>query len=95
MKQILILLICLTFTLLDSASAQNKLVPKFTWNQVDWEFPSEKVKQQLIDSGDYNIENALPVGIERYQDKLFVSVPRWKKGTCSGGCGGGNSICHI
>lgn len=47
---------------------------------MDWNYPDEYSKQQAISSGALIPENALPVGVERWRNKLFVSVPRWKSG---------------
>ena len=58
----------------------DKAVEKFSWTKFDYVFPSEKVKQEYIESGGFIPENSLPVGIELWQNKLFVTVPRWKKG---------------
>ncbi|XP_055546266.1 protein yellow-like [Wyeomyia smithii] len=57
-----------------------KLQERYSWKQLDFVFPSEQMKQQALASGDYVPTNGLPVGIERWQNKLFVSVPRWKDG---------------
>lgn len=57
-----------------------KLQEQFNWKILDFEFPSEEEKQQALRTGRYVPENGLPVGIEIWQDKLFVSVPRWKPG---------------
>lgn len=58
----------------------SKLQERFRWNQLDFEFPNEQMKQQALAAGDYIPQNGLPVGIERYQNRLFVSVPRWRDG---------------
>ncbi|XP_063706289.1 protein yellow-like [Culicoides brevitarsis] len=47
----------------------------FSWTELDWNIP-ENIKQ----SDQYIPRNGLPVGIERWNDKLFVSVPRWRNG---------------
>lgn len=57
-----------------------KLQERFSWNQLDFAFPSQSIKDQAIASGDYIPTNALPVGVEHYGNKLFVTVPRWKDG---------------
>lgn len=57
-----------------------KLHEKFSWKMLDWEFPNESIKNKTISSGNYQPENGLPVGIEIWRNKLFVTVPRWKKG---------------
>ena len=72
-RAILILLVGLV-------SAQNRLQERYNWRQLDWVFPNQQVRDRLIATGDYIPTNGLPVGIERWQNKLFVSVPRWRNG---------------
>jgi hypothetical protein len=62
------------------AKGQTKLQERFSWRQMDWVFPSQQIRERAIASGDYIPTNGLPVGIERWQNKLFVSVPRWRNG---------------
>ncbi|XP_055596515.1 protein yellow [Uranotaenia lowii] len=57
-----------------------KLKEKFKWREVEYDWPSPEAKQEAIDSGKYIIANNLPLGIERWHDKLFITVPRWKAG---------------
>lgn len=66
---------------LGAASAANKLQEVFNWRQLDFQFPSQQMKQQALAAGTYIPTNALPVGIEHWENKLFVSVPRWRDGT--------------
>lgn len=61
-------------------SKTNNLVERFRWRFVDYEFPSEEARYAAIAQGLYIPENNLPVGIELWQDKIFVSVPRWAAG---------------
>jgi hypothetical protein len=61
-------------------SATVKLQERFNWRQLDWVFPNIQTRDRAIASGDYIPTNGLPVGIERWQNKLFVSVPRWRNG---------------
>lgn len=61
-------------------SAQNRLQERYNWRQLDWVFPNQQIRDRLIATGDYIPTNGLPVGIERWQNKLFVSVPRWRNG---------------
>ncbi|XP_014208506.1 protein yellow-like [Copidosoma floridanum] len=56
------------------------LLERFAWRILDWNYPSEISRQQALASGDFQPENALPVGVEIWRDKLFVTVPRWKNG---------------
>lgn len=64
-------------------SGANKLQEVFNWRQLDFQFPSAQMKQQALQAGTYIPTNALPVGIEHWENKLFVSVPRWKDGRWS------------
>ncbi|XP_026747337.1 protein yellow-like [Trichoplusia ni] len=63
-----------------TATAAVKLQEMFSWNVVDWNYPDLYSRQQALQSGALIQENALPVGIERWKNKLFVSVPRWEAG---------------
>ncbi|KAF5303152.1 hypothetical protein FQR65_LT08315 [Abscondita terminalis] len=55
----------------------------FTWKQVEFAWPSDNIKQEAIQNKDYIPENNLPLGLARWRDKLFVTVPRWKAGVAS------------
>lgn len=57
-----------------------KLQERYNWNQLDFVFPSQQMKDIAIASGNYIPQNALPVGVEHWANKLFVTVPRWKDG---------------
>uniref|UniRef100_A0A182MVC3 Protein yellow n=1 Tax=Anopheles culicifacies TaxID=139723 RepID=A0A182MVC3_9DIPT len=74
----LLIVVCLAVT--GSVSATQKLQERYSWQQLDFVFPNQRLKQQALARGDYVPTNGLPVGIERWENKLFVSVPRWKDG---------------
>lgn len=57
-----------------------KLQEQYKWSAMDYAFPSDQVRAAAINSGDYIPSNNLPVGIEIWKDKLFITVPRWKPG---------------
>ncbi|XP_075218689.1 L-dopachrome tautomerase yellow-c isoform X2 [Lycorma delicatula] len=57
-----------------------KLKEVFSWKQVDFAFPSEAARKAAIDSGAFIKEHNLPLGLEVYKDKLFITLPRWKAG---------------
>lgn len=52
----------------------------FRWNILDFEYPNEYLRNQALLSGRFRPQNSLPVGIEIWNDKVFVTVPRWKEG---------------
>lgn len=53
-----------------------KLTEKFRWKELEYKWPSEAAKQEAIKSGQYNADNNLPLGLEVWKDKLFITVPR-------------------
>jgi len=71
----------LVILLAGCASATVKLQERYNWRQLDWVFPNQQIRDRVIASGDYIPTNGLPVGIERWQNKLFVTVPRWRNGS--------------
>lgn len=67
----------------DFVFGASNLQEKFKWKQVDFAWKSTEHKEQALRNRDFIPENNLPLGIERWQDKLFVTVPRWKPGVAS------------
>lgn len=55
----------------------------YSWRQIDYLFPTEQIKTQAIESGQYIAENNVPVGLEVWEDRVFVTVPRWKDGVAA------------
>lgn len=70
----------LLITLITLTSGAVKFQERFNWRQLDWVFPNPQIRERAIASGDFIPTNGLPVGIERWQNKLFMSVPRWRNG---------------
>lgn len=52
----------------------------FEWNQIDFEYETLYERQQAIDGGTFIPENNLPLGIEISNDRIFITLPRWKDG---------------
>lgn len=69
------LLASLALSLIFNVHAVAKFNQVFSWQQLDWDIPLN-----LKNTPQYIPQNGLPVGIEKWNDKLFVSVPRWKDG---------------
>lgn len=53
-----------------------KLQERFAWQQMEFDWPSAEAKQQAIDKGIYIPVNNLPLGMDVWRDKMFVTVPR-------------------
>lgn len=56
------------------------ILERFSWNMLDWAYPDATSRAAAIAGGEYVPQNGLPVGIEIWQNKLFVTVPRWRNG---------------
>ncbi|XP_072942429.1 L-dopachrome tautomerase yellow-f-like [Epargyreus clarus] len=55
------------------------LPPKFQWKTLDFAWEGQ-ARDSAIKSGAYIPENNMPAGIARWKDRLFITIPRWKKG---------------
>lgn len=55
---------------------QCRLEQKYLWKELKYSWPSPEAEQAGISSGQYKPENNLPLGIEVWRNKLFVTVPR-------------------
>jgi hypothetical protein len=63
-----------------SVVANDNLRVAYQWKQIDFEYPSINERQEAIINGTFIQENVIPVGLEVYKNRLFVTLPRWKKG---------------
>lgn len=52
----------------------------YQWKQLDFDYSNESDRQAAIDSKEFIPENNIPVGLEVFGDRLFITVPRWKPG---------------
>lgn len=60
-----------------------KLEQKYQWKNLEFAWPSESAKEEAITSGRYVAYNNLPLGLDVWNDKIFITVPRWKAGVAS------------
>lgn len=54
-----------------------KLEEKYSWKELDFAWPSEEAKQKAIRSGRYIENHNLPLGLEVWKNKVFITVPRY------------------
>lgn len=54
-----------------------KLEEKFKWREVEFDWTTPEAKQEALKSEKYVPSNNLPLGLERWRDKLFITVPRY------------------
>lgn len=53
-----------------------KLEEKYVWEEVDFAWPSAEYKENAIKSGKYIESHNLPLGLEVWKNKMFVTIPR-------------------
>lgn len=49
----------------------------YQWKQLEYDWPSEETKRIFAN---YRQEDNLPLGLEVAGDRLFITVPRWRRG---------------
>lgn len=59
--------------------AATLIPPKFQWKTMDFAWEGCE-RAAAIANGSYIPINNMPTGIARWRDKLFITIPRWKKG---------------
>lgn len=69
---VLVFVVCAKFSL------AGVLQEKFAWKEVDYAWESETQKEEATTSGRYIVSNNLPLGLDVWKDKLFITVPRYK-----------------
>ncbi|ODM91781.1 Protein yellow [Orchesella cincta] len=52
----------------------------YQWKQIDYNFPNSSVRTELINNGGFIQKNCVPTGIKVFQDKVFVTTPRYSPG---------------
>lgn len=53
---------------------------RFTWGQIDLEYPNYESKHKALNSGAFIPSNNLPLGLEVWKNKMFLSLPQWRPG---------------
>lgn len=47
---------------------------------MDFNYPNAAARANAIASGAFIPENVIPVGLEVYKTRLFMTLPRWRTG---------------
>ncbi|CAK1547166.1 unnamed protein product [Leptosia nina] len=63
-----------------SSVPQKPIGTLYRWKQMDFVFPSPEEREIAVNNGQYVQANVIPLGVERWKSRVFVSTPRWKKG---------------
>lgn len=78
MKQIKLTSVFLVFVCVN-LGLDAKLKEKFKWKQISYDWPSEQVKKEAITSGNFIPKNNVPFALSVWNDKLFITIPRYAK----------------
>lgn len=60
--------------------ASTRLQVAFEWQRMDFAYATAEARQAAISDGSFVPANVIPVGLERHEQRLFVTLPRWKLG---------------
>ncbi|KAM3964370.1 dopaminechrome tautomerase [Aphomia sociella] len=61
--------------------AQKKAIGTlYRWKQLEFAYPTPEEQEDAINNEEFIQSNVIPLGIERWKDRVFISTPRWKKG---------------
>nr|XP_034188550.1 protein yellow-like isoform X2 [Osmia lignaria] len=52
----------------------------FAWSTIDYTYDSIEARDSAIFVGDFIAENNLPLGLEIWKNKVFITLPKWKDG---------------
>lgn len=78
------LLLQITFLLVTTClvfiNCNDNLRVAYQWKQMDYEFNNDIDRQNAIDKKLFIAENVMPVGLEVYKTRLFITLPKWKTG---------------
>lgn len=75
------ILLVLGFIAAATPATLGRLTEEFSWKQVDFAFHNDSHREEALRTGAYKPERALPLGIARYKERVFISLPKWKSGT--------------
>ncbi|XP_049840584.1 protein yellow-like [Schistocerca gregaria] len=65
------------------AGGSGAMREEFAWKESAFAWPDEASQQRAVDAGSYVVGNNLPLGLARWRDKMFVTVPRWRHGVAA------------
>ncbi|ODM92044.1 Protein yellow [Orchesella cincta] len=51
-----------------------------SWKQLDYDFPTLEARNKLINSQAFIPENNIIAGVKVYENRVFLTVPRWREG---------------
>uniref|UniRef100_A0A023F809 Putative major royal jelly protein n=1 Tax=Triatoma infestans TaxID=30076 RepID=A0A023F809_TRIIF len=64
-------------------TASTKLKEVFSWKELDYKYEDELSRNISIENREFVPSHNLPLGLDIWNDKVFITVPRWKSGVPS------------
>lgn len=71
---VLFFVVCIQFSC--AKEVRHSLTEKFAWKHLEYVWSDNVIKEDAIVKGYYKPENNLPLAIDVWGDKLFITVPR-------------------
>lgn len=56
------------------------LITRYEWKLMDFQYENNNQRQEDIDGRAFISKNVIPTGIDVYENRLFVALPRLKSG---------------
>lgn len=75
--------IFLILFLVNELHCMDNLRVAFEWKQIDFNYGSDSDRRNALERKEFVPENNLPLGLEVYGERLFITVPRWKSGVAA------------
>lgn len=50
------------------------------WSQLEFDFPNVIAREEAIKNGDFKPKSIIPIDVDVYKDKVFVTIPRFQSG---------------
>ena len=66
--------------LIGHVQSNDNLRVAYEWKEIDFKYANADRRWSAIERFEFKPENVIPFGIEVYQSRLFVSLPRWRDG---------------
>lgn len=52
----------------------------YQWRQLEFDYLSENDRQDAINKGEFNSGQILPIDVDIYKNKTFITIPRFQEG---------------
>lgn len=63
--------------------AMDNLRVAYQWKMLDFVYPSEIARLEAMQSRKFFPEHNVPTGLEVFEDRLFLAIPRMKRGVAA------------